>query len=453
MALISSIAYSPTLFLRVFNNVITVATGVSAVAAAVSITVVITVIIKQGPSTTDPFHKTTVILVQSKATLVFNRDIQPYEVPYYYNSTETLITLVEELNDQLKQAFPTTFIKIVESDFSTEPVSNLTGITEGQSRESEVRSVYYQSSNIISSPEPPNTSHAESSETLVFGTSKASVTTDNESTEPYLSTITGDIGSSSITTSEPSLHTDDIESTSTATTETLSHTNNIESTSRNTSQSTSTTTSQSTSITTSQSTSTFLSSYYSSTDMFSTLTSVFAFVTSTISKPFSTTTVATTTLQNNSASNCTISIFNGTKQASLIYLNGTIYFNVTNVSDITSIQIINALKSFYPLVTLINKCRNPSTAEGSFNATLSHIESPSKINITVADLDATDSISSASLNETNSATTPFILIATTATTSNSSATSGITATTSTATTARTIITTTTTVTEITPALG
>jgi len=151
--------------------------------------------------------------------------------------------------------------------------------------------------------------------------------------------------------------------------------------------------------------------------MVATLTSLFSFVTSTISKLFSTTTVATTTLQTNDGSNCTISTVNNTMQASLIYLNGTIYFNVTNVSDITSIMIIDALKSFYPFITLIDRCGNPSTAEGSFNATFSHIESPSKISINATELNATDSIPPALVNETNSVTTPVITTPTPVTTS------------------------------------
>jgi hypothetical protein len=163
--------------------------------------------------------------------------------------------------------------------------------------------------------------------------------------------------------------------------------------------------------------------------MFATLTSLFSFVTSTISKPFSTTAVATTTLQTNNGSNCTISTVNNTMQASLIYLNGTIYFNVTNVSDITSIMIIDALKSFYPSITLIDRCGNPSTAEGSFNATLSLIVPPSKTNINATDLETVQSIPSALINETNSVTTPVITTPTPVTTTTTATSATVTNTT------------------------
>ncbi|CAF1438528.1 unnamed protein product, partial [Adineta steineri] len=60
-------------------------------------------------------------IVGSTSTLAFNRIIQSYEQQHYYNTTATLLDLVDALNKYLGEQFPNQFIKAVVSNFSLSP--------------------------------------------------------------------------------------------------------------------------------------------------------------------------------------------------------------------------------------------------------------------------------------------------------------------------------------------
>jgi hypothetical protein len=78
------------------------------------------------------------------------------------------------------------------------------------------------------------------------------------------------------------------------------------------------------------------------------------------------------------------------------------------VNVITVTEIINAMNSFFPSIELINECGKPSSADGSFNSTLSYVQPPSEIIVNVANLNAEDSIPPVLANQINSITPPLI---------------------------------------------
>ena len=127
------------------------------------------------------------------------------------------------------------------------------------------------------------------------------------------------------------------------------------------------------------STNTLLTKSYSVNDSSSNNWSIFStlFPVSKWSTSFFPSTILPPTIVQNTS--CTDSMFNNTTKRSLVYLNGTLYFNVTINQTITVKMITDALKSFTPSIQLIDKCRRPSSGLGIFNITLSKIEVPFKV--------------------------------------------------------------------------
>ncbi|CAF4256909.1 unnamed protein product [Adineta steineri] len=98
--------HSPALFLRVAINIATSTVGVSVIASTIAVGVVVSKLPAQSGA--NPFSQITI--VGSSSTLAFNRIIQSYEQQHYYNTTATLLDLVDALNKYLKQEFKDEFI-------------------------------------------------------------------------------------------------------------------------------------------------------------------------------------------------------------------------------------------------------------------------------------------------------------------------------------------------------
>ncbi|UJR23228.1 hypothetical protein I4U23_026247 [Adineta vaga] len=122
---VAAILHAPALFLRIFLNVAAGSAGVSVVAATVVIGVVIVGKMTDPPHPGDDHFRDTTIILQSSASIAFNRIIQVYEMDVYYNATEALLDLSKRLNDHLKQKFPRMFVKAVTSGFSLKPQTDV----------------------------------------------------------------------------------------------------------------------------------------------------------------------------------------------------------------------------------------------------------------------------------------------------------------------------------------
>ena len=315
MGSITSIAYNPTICLRIFSQAITVSTGFTVIASAITMTVVISVVLT-SKSSKDPFHQQTTVLVQSISIIVFNRQIRSYELDYYSDATDTLLTVAEELNNHLKEKFPKNFAKTIISNFSKNPVSKFTRRRRRRQ---------------------PSWSHNSSP----FDRT-ATVTLWNGSPTPDIDDF---YGSSTRARSEsPSISSSTTTTTTTTTTGTKTDGRTL-----------TTTVTASASTTTTKTSGTTLTKTTTSTSITTTTSTTVS-----ISASLLTNTITPTDVQNTSTSNCNISMFNDTERSSVIYVHISIYFNVTNVNDIIAQQIIKALDSLYPSITLISKCSTSS---------------------------------------------------------------------------------------------
>jgi hypothetical protein len=425
MGVVISVINPANLFGHIGGTVITVAVGVSVVAASIAMGLVVINILYNNETCCGAFINERVIR-QSTSSLVFNRVIQGFETSYYYNATETLYSLVQGLNDNLRENFPDTFVKVVVSGFSSTPVLNPTrrrrrrrrSINDGFGGENQDPPVSppIRTSPMTMSPEQW-TITSSSTKLMTVSTSENDL---SKISSPIILewSSTPDIDSESPAPAIPELLT----------------TSDFDSSSLPMDQSTSTSTDISTVISSTES----YSSYDSLTNIFSTFSSLFSLSTSTTSISLPTTTIPSTTLQNNDSTNCIASTFNSTTQVSLVYINGTIYFNTTVNQTITVTSIIDALGSFTPPIELVDRCRNPSSAEGVFNAALSKVEPTSIVSPSDTNFATEDSIPAAILDVVLTVTVPSTLFESTTTTT---------------TTTTTTITPTTTTESVTPFIG
>ncbi|CAF1466259.1 unnamed protein product [Adineta ricciae] len=422
-----TILNAPALCLRIFFNVVSAGSGASVVAATIVVGVVVVNKWNDPDHPSDLFHDVSVVL-KSDGTLAFNRAILSFELDEYYNATDTLLHLTEQLNAHLKQKFPNTFVKAITANFSLKPEISPTR----KKRYPYCRKCYLKlmaakaarmkrdNSESVSDddgplrednpllpdpPEPPS----------IKSTSTSTTTTTSSSTSTSTTTTTS-TSTSTTTTST---------STSTTTTSTLTQiTGNLDGSTSDSPTTTTTTTTSSNQIT---------GDFESSTPVSQTTTKY---------TPFTTTATPSTTWYNISIANCTRSMFNGTNRTSVIYFMTTLYFNVTVKEELNAAEIIEALKSFNPIVELADKCIRKSPDTSTFNIALSKVDPPSSAKGDLSFLTKTDTIPPALINQVNLIIPPIVV----ATNSGNYTTS--------ATTATTIVTTETTTTDsTTPNVG
>ncbi|CAF1346659.1 unnamed protein product [Adineta steineri] len=153
-------------------------------------------------------------------------------------------------------------------------------------------------------------------------------------------------------------------------------------------------------------------SYYSQslTRYFSTSSSPSSTIASGIFGASQTTTAQPTTFNSSNISSCNISMFdNGSNRTSVIYLNGTLYFNTTKGNEIDPNKIMDALKSFNPPIVLVDICANKSSSESNFNPALSKIEPLSEVVGDTSFLANDNTIPTSLLNEANNVTLPTLI--------------------------------------------
>ncbi|CAF1346717.1 unnamed protein product [Adineta steineri] len=309
--------HSPALFLRVAINIATSTVGVSVIASTIAVGVVVSKLPAQSGA--NPFSQTTII-VQSSSTLAFNRIIQSYEQQHYYNTTATLLDLVDALNKYLGQRFPNQFIKAVISGFSLNP-QNIT------SRRRRRRQIWCCPHNGHSHDD-----HSHEDCWICTTASTTPKTTQEAASTTSMNVIgwTGDIDPTGSTgTPQP---TQSSASTFTITSSAMSY-----------------------------------SSEPSTRD-------------SSTSSSVSLTTTQPTTSNSNNNSSCNIATYdNGSNRTSVIYLNGTLYFNTTKDSTIDPNKIKAALALFSPVIALADQCVNKSSSQSTFNSALSTVADPTEV--------------------------------------------------------------------------
>ncbi|CAF4114287.1 unnamed protein product, partial [Adineta steineri] len=268
-------------------------------------------------------------IVGSTSTLAFNRIIQSYEQQHYYNTTATLLDLVDALNKYLEQQFPNQFIKAVISGFSLNPENYPT-------RRRRKRWPPICMCCGVNSP-GPNCVEPITQSTTPMTTHETSPTT-----SMHLNEWTNEMHSTGGT--DPSSIANSSRPTSSITSSTISYSSQPPTRYSSTSSPTSPTT------------------------------------TSSIVNASQTTTIQPTTSNSDTTSSCNISTFdNGSNRTLVVYLNGTLYFNTTKGNEIDPNKIMDALKSFNPPIVLADKCANKSSNESNFNPALSRIEPPSEV--------------------------------------------------------------------------
>lgn len=129
MNIINLVLNAPTIAIRGFFGVVTAGTAVSVVGACISVAVVVTVVMKPNLNGTTPLTSTESYLAEMNSMIGLNRFIIKSETNYYYNSTETLLIIFDELDRKLRDVFRDSYIKIVISNFSSEPQLNVPGLT------------------------------------------------------------------------------------------------------------------------------------------------------------------------------------------------------------------------------------------------------------------------------------------------------------------------------------
>jgi antigen KI-67 len=514
------LAHNSAVSLRIALNVITVGVAIGTIISVVTVSVIVVKTLPGSNTGGNPFVNEKVVLVQTGSLIAINRDIDITETDYYYNATQSLETLVEELNMLLERTFSSNYIKIIVSDLSPRPIlqNNETGQSTPDICSSDNNlggNTYGCTKTQLPSPSEDTASKAFSTTTIIYTSSTSTATphsvpsvtitskkpTSNRgSTSNAVSTTrTIDIPSSSnatpksssqtkitsiLSTSDSALNTSPlttIESSSEdssisvltttnviaetaiitsselpSSTSTFDETSSIdmlssaatyrdvsddislsvmtersttedsllssqssqiydESSSSKATQPSSATTYLRDETSSTESTATSYSTYTSSLNIISTLSSLFSSFMSTISTPVQITTSSITASGSTIADKCNILNYNSI-QPSLIFLNVTMYFNNTSKQNITRENIINALRSYAPLVVLITTCGTQSSDEGSFNVSRSIIEPLTTSSISLSDLLEQESIPNSLITEMTINTPPPILNSTNATT-------------------------------------
>lgn len=104
---------APALMAHIIMPGISIATGIGIVTTAI----VIGVIVSQQIAS----FQNTVVVLQSPATIILNRFIEPNELPLFYDVLETMDVFLEDVKQVLRTKFGEQFVNVELTEFSPTP--------------------------------------------------------------------------------------------------------------------------------------------------------------------------------------------------------------------------------------------------------------------------------------------------------------------------------------------
>ncbi len=375
-------------FIHFMMPAITIAVVAGIIAAGIALSVII------GQQISS--FQNTEIVEQSSATIVLNRLIESNELPYFYDALETLDVIIKNIKDVLGSKFGKRFINVELIDFTSEPIV-----------------ISKKTSNIPSKRQIPFNDH-ETKPPLINGN-----VNNNCSVLVRLKKCTADVTEEDCLNKVISIENcrnakNDIVQCVNETIQVyncldqmndiIDCDNAIITTQHNCSNKTnlSTVTPSTTVIRTTSNTTIPITSTRTTRTIITSNTTI-PITTTTItteSSPLSTTTTTATVINNNNTNECKPSQ-NTTSKSSIVKSKMLLYFASKRSESISVDDIISALKTLKPTITLFTICGEASSQTSSFNSTLSIVEPLVQINKDVNLLANQPSISSALSDSVN----------------------------------------------------
>jgi hypothetical protein len=363
-------------FMKTLMTVVTAATAVSIVAATITIGVF-------AAKENGPFSVSMVVL-QSPATIVLNRFIEPYELPLFYDAVATMDIFLADIKNVLTEGFKDKFITAQWKSFTSTP-----NVTSTQEKEFTLRKRFLsekQSGGNDASAESTTSTPLTTYETTDYPTTTTSFDTCTDALIKIKNYRDDHNNRSCVNIKVPLKN-----CTNTTNAPGMIDCLNIKELVFNCKNDTAVQ-----NITVLVQNCSYISNHtidcnnitIELTDCFNRSTSVHN--TSTWSTTTSTILSTTTSIDN--TTRCNISL-NTAGQTSIIFSTMILFFKVKPGESISAEEIFNTLKSLQPNITLLTGCLQPSSQISSFNATLSNVQTPSKSDLTVGDLQNQPSIS------------------------------------------------------------
>jgi len=348
------IANAPLLVTRFIMPVISIATGVGMVTAGIALGVSVS---KQSDFTN------TKIVLQSPATVVLNRFIEPNELPYFYDVLETMDLVVANVKEVLNATFGEKFVTVELTNFSSTPTVTSSNKKSSTLIEKILQKIY------MSDPPP------------AIKTSNISTTYSTTDYTPHITPFDNCTISVLTSTCNETYN----QNNGSCVNETIEIPNCVNAT-----------------INIVECVNASTPVYNCSDQINDTITCVNATIKipqncsnrSGAATTASISPIATTTdLISNNESQCEPPE-NATVQSSIIVSKMFIYFAVKTGESISVEDIISALKNLEPTIVLYNVCKDPSYNTSSFNSTLSMVEPPTQVDIDLGTLESQPSIPS-----------------------------------------------------------